>query len=376
MSGRGVEETKGEAAQKRVGGGRPWVALVVSLCIGGALLWVAVRDLEFDEIIQYIADMDGRRLTAALAGYAVLYSVVHVMRMWRWSFLLRHLGDFPLTRVMSAAAIGFTAIIVLPLRLGELVRPYVLARETDCTMSAALGSAVVERVIDGLFISLLLFVTLALYEGDANTAFARGAAGVSLSIFVSALTVVLAALWRREWTLGWLRWLLSRISHRLEGMVIGLLESFLDGAESLRKGRTLVPFVLVTAAYWGLNGLSIAWLGWAGFGLALGPLSGLTVLAILVVGLMIPTGPGLAGNYELFALEALGLFLPQTQVVVAGAAFVAAMHLVQFFVQLVPGLALVWARGTSLFSVAQAARHDAQHAVEGLEGGPTVVDGR
>lgn len=81
MSGRGVEETKGEAAQKRAGGGRPWVALVVSLFIGGALLWVAVRDLEFDEIIQYIADMDGRRLTAALAGYAVLYSVVHVMRM-------------------------------------------------------------------------------------------------------------------------------------------------------------------------------------------------------------------------------------------------------------------------------------------------------
>lgn len=336
--------------------GRPWVALLVSLAIGAGLLALAARSLDFDGIRAYLAEVDGGRVAGAAALYGALFGVVHLIRMARWSFLLRHLGPVPFGAVMRAAAIGFTAIILMPLRLGELVRPYVLSRQTDVSMSAALGTAVVERVVDGLFISLLLFLTLATYRGTGSTGFAMAIGAVCLGIFLGALAVCVGALWRRELTLGLVARLAGLASPKLADKLVGLLEQFLQGVESLREGRALVSFLGLTVAYWVINGLSIAVMAQVGFGLALGPWEGMTVLAVLVVGIMIPAGPGLAGNYELFALEALGLFLPAGEVAVAGAAFVALMHLVQFTVQVIPGLVLVWASGGRIGAMARSAR--------------------
>ena len=50
------------------------------------------------------------------------------------------------------------AILALPVRLGEFVRPYFVARERRVRMSAAVGTVAVERIVDGLLISILFFV--------------------------------------------------------------------------------------------------------------------------------------------------------------------------------------------------------------------------
>ncbi|MBH24906.1 MAG: hypothetical protein CMH57_10720 [Myxococcales bacterium] len=331
------------------------LAFVISLAIGGALLYLAAADLPLGEVVAYFQEADPGRLGAALAVYGVLFSVVHLLRMWRWAFLLKPIGEFEARAVFRAASIGFMAIVVLPLRLGELVRPYVLAKDTEAPMAAALGTAVVERVVDGLFITLLLFVTLGTYSGEqGSTAFALGVGYVALAVFSGALVVCVTALWRREWTLRLLRGVGERVSVSLTEKVVVLLGTFLDGVEGLREGGALAPFLVVTVAYWTVNGLSIAFLATAGFGLELGPWEGMTVLAVLVVGLMIPTGPGLAGNYELFAMQGLGLFVAEAQVVVAGAALVASMHVVQFVVQVAPGLVMLWGRDRGLLSLVEA----------------------
>jgi len=295
--------------------------------------------------------MDPSHAAVALGAYAAMFGVVHLLRMWRWFYLLKHLGDFPMSSVMRAGAVGFAAIILLPLRLGEFVRPYVLARDTGCSMSSALGTAVVERVVDGLFISLLLFLTLATYEGRQSTTFAMVLGWMSLAIFVGALSVLVLGMWRRALTLKLVEAIFARFSAGLASRVVGLLEAFLDGVQSLRHGRSLAAFLVLTLSYWVVNGLSIAFLASYGFGLDLGAWAGMTVLAILVVGIMIPTGPAMAGNYELFALEALALFIAPAQVKVEGVAFVASLHAVQFFVQTLPGVLLVWRRKDSVMGL-------------------------
>lgn len=350
-----MEQVKQEAAP---GGGRAWVAMVISAVIGAVLLWLAARDLEWRPIEAWLRGVDGGRLALALVGYTALFSLVHFLRMWRWVYLLRHLGDFSPRVVLRAAAVGSAAILLLPLRLGELVRPYVLARDTGCTISAALGTAVVERVVDGLTITFLLFVTLASYQGEGSTGFAVVLGYICLAVFVGVLVVCLLALWKRQQTVYVLNRVLGRVHPKLMALV-GMLEAFLDGIQSLRQGRSLLAFLAVTLAYWAVNGLSIAFLAWWGFGLPIGPWEGMTVLAILVVGIMIPAGPGLAGNYELFVLKALALFAPASQVASAGAAFVASMHVLQFLVQVLPGAALVWGRGGM-----GALRRDAERAAQ------------
>ncbi|MEO1268282.1 MAG: lysylphosphatidylglycerol synthase transmembrane domain-containing protein, partial [Myxococcota bacterium] len=245
------------------------VATLISAVIGGVLLYLAAADLPMEQVWAYLSGVDRAQLGWALVVYGLLYGAVHALRMWRWSFLLRSVGEFQFGEVMRAAGIGFMAIVVLPLRLGELVRPYVLARETQVPMAAALGTAVVERVVDGLFITLLLFVTLGTYQGpEEATAFALPVGYVALTIFSAALGVCILALWRRSWTLQWITRLGQPISASLTTRVVGLLSTFLDGIQSLRDGGALGPFVAVTVAYWTLNGVSIALLARVGFGLS------------------------------------------------------------------------------------------------------------
>src|SRR4029079_11245838 len=95
----------------------------------------------------------------AVGLYLATLAVTHLFRAWRWDFLLRSAGArVPLHRLLAISSVGFMAILALPLRLGELVRPYYVAREGHVRMSAALGTIAVERIVDGLVISIVFFV--------------------------------------------------------------------------------------------------------------------------------------------------------------------------------------------------------------------------
>ncbi len=73
------------------------------------------------------------------------------------------------------------ALFILPLRLGEFARPYLVAERPALRVSAALSSVVVERVADGIFTAALLVVALlAVPEGTPNLALLRGAGWVML----------------------------------------------------------------------------------------------------------------------------------------------------------------------------------------------------
>ena len=74
-------------------------------------------------------------LAALCASAGAIY-----FRAQRWRILLRPVADVPLGPAFSTTAIGVAATSVLPLRLGELIRPALLARRVGFGVSAALSS--------------------------------------------------------------------------------------------------------------------------------------------------------------------------------------------------------------------------------------------
>ena len=85
--------------------------------------------------------------------YLGLQAVVHVCRSLRWNNLqFAHssacactTGRSPALRISS---VGFMAILALPVRLGEFVRPG-LIRKHGVSATGALGTVAVERIVDG-----------------------------------------------------------------------------------------------------------------------------------------------------------------------------------------------------------------------------------
>src|SRR5439155_3364540 len=116
----------------------------------------------------------------------------HFLRAWRWRHLLQPIGvSLPAGRLLAISSVGFMAILALPVRLGEFVRPYYVVRAGQSRMSAVLGTVAVERIVDGLVIAVLFFGCYLASPSGAYSAGLRAAAWISLLGFLG-LTVFLA----------------------------------------------------------------------------------------------------------------------------------------------------------------------------------------
>src|SRR5688572_33134167 len=96
---------------------------------------------------------------SALLVYLATLAVTHYFRASRWKYLLRPLGvSLPHTRLLAISSVGFFGILFLPVRLVEFIRPYYVVRSGQSRMSALLGTVALERIVDGLLISILFFI--------------------------------------------------------------------------------------------------------------------------------------------------------------------------------------------------------------------------
>ena len=296
--------------------------LVVSIAIGALMLYLAGRHIEFSGTWRAMATAKWW----VLLPYFAVMAIQHVFRVWRWGFLLAPIQSVPFSRLLPVSSVGFFAILALPLRMGELVRPYLIAEPPNLRVSHGLGTMAVERVFDGLVLSLTAFAAISAARSWTEVPRWLGAAGgAALSIFCLGLVILTMTLWQRERAVAICRRLTALISERLADKAAGIARGIVDGFRVLPDWRRLLPFVAGTLAYWLGNGAAI-WVLSYGFDMRLSLFGSLATVSLIGIGIMIPAGPAFIGNFELFADGALGLYAPTRARVDRGAAFILAAH--------------------------------------------------
>lgn len=282
--------------------------------------------------------------------YFLSLFVVQWFRAYRWDYLLRPIAKVPTRRIIAIAWVGFFAIMMLPLRMGEVVRPVLLRRDGKISGSAAFGTIAAERVLDGLFVALLLIATLALVPHPDLRGVAFGGIPVSgvpragyitATVFSAALVTLALFLVARRQMESLTRTILGAVAPRLAERLARMVGDLADGLRSLPNPKLMLPFLLQTAIYWGVNGLGMWFLGW-GCGLPMTPGQGFSVMGVLAMGILLPSGPGLFGIFQLSVFLALRMYFPQELVVGVGAAYVFLMYAAQFVFTTLTGLGALW----------------------------------
>jgi uncharacterized protein (TIRG00374 family) len=331
--------------------GRLWWRLGISLAIAAFFVWLmragAMPLLPSRELLSQVSWWTP-------IAYVVGWSVVHVVRAARWQLLLAPIAEVSLRRVLAASFIGFLAILVLPLRAGEVVRPMMIRQQGRLSAWAAAGTLGAERIVDGFMLSAILFVALQLATpleplperlGDLPipVAIIPSAAYAALLVFSCALLVMLAFYKWKAATRRVLQWGLGGISPRLSDWVASRIEHLAAGLSFLSRWRQSVPFLFMTLVYWLLNAACtwlLAWgVGFAGFGAA----QACVVMGVLALGVLMPNAPGFFGAFQFSLYAGLAVFYPREQVLAEGSAFVFLMYLAQALVTLVfAGWAALW----------------------------------
>ena len=326
------------------------INLFLSLAMLAFSLWLVWPNAETRPILEHAID----RLTLAdfgpvLLGFYGLYLIVHFCRAYRWHYLLAPLGvDLGLGRLMAVSSVGFMAILVVPARLGELVRPALIRKKGHISASAALGTVAVERIIDGLVVSFIVFGCFFALRGPGAPSWMMPTAYIALGLFALATIGLVLALRWPKWTvetslkLGLVWYVAPRLSARIEAKLLELIRGF----AVLRDRKNMAAFLLWSVVYWCANALS-CWVLARGMDVDLSIVGAFAMMGLVAVGISMPNSPGLVGQFQW--LTVLGISLEIHAAGVKGTeayghalAYAIVIHLLQ----------VIWYVGTGLAAVA------------------------
>lgn len=294
-----------------------------------------------------------------VGGYVLLWCAVHVLRAARWYWLLLPVHPVSMRKILTVSFIGFAAIVALPFRTGEMVRPVMIRKQGQLSGWAATGTIAAERVIDGLFLSVLLFVTLTLSRPldplpstigglPVPASVVPSAAYAALALFAFAFVAMGLFYWRRELARRLTLGIVGAVSRPLAEWLAERVEKVAQGLEFLPRVRFLVPFSAITAAYWLLNAGATWLLGW-GVGFESMTYGQACVnMGVLALGILLPNAPGFFGAFQISVYAAFALYFPPADVVGPGAAFVFLIYLAQMGITLGAAVIGMLVEGTGI----------------------------
>jgi uncharacterized protein (TIRG00374 family) len=304
------------------------VQIGLSLFLAILLLAFFLRGIKLGEIARQVAAASGAWLAASVA----LAIGTFLFRAWRWTWLLRPVARVPFYPAFVATAFGFAANN-LPGKVGEVLRPALLARSERLPFSPLLASVLLERVFDGA--SVLFFFLIAAGTGIPNS---RGTGKLLLpaGLLLILVCAVVFSVFRRAQTERFLEKLWRRLPEKLQPRARSFAETFVDGFASLRDPKLLLLVTAGSLAMWLIINLQIYSVLRA-FHVDAPFSASFVVTAAAVLGLMFPT-PGGLGSYHVAVQLALTDVYGVAKDTASGVALLA--HAISFVPITVIGLAL------------------------------------
>ncbi|MGH7629975.1 MAG: lysylphosphatidylglycerol synthase transmembrane domain-containing protein [Gemmatimonadales bacterium] len=285
---------------------RLWTSLL-GIAISAGLLALILRQVDLDDVRRHLASARPLPLVAAV----VVATITFPIRAIRWRYLLRRPDGEPMPfgPLWHATAMGFMANNVLPLRAGEIVRPFAVARLADVRFTTALASIAVERIFDALTVVALLTLALASPGLAADVAIGgvpvSRLAGIAAMVSAAGLVAGLLVVTRPVAAERLVRRLVP--SARLADRLVGLIEGIRQGLAALDSPRRLAPVLLGSLVLWLVNAVSF-WICFAAFDIPVGFAGALMVQGLIVFGVSVPSTPGYVGPFEAAIVAGLALY--------------------------------------------------------------------
>ena len=278
-----------------------FVRLAVSLGLSAVFLWIAVRGVSWVET--------SAALRAARIVYLPPIFIIAVVSLYfralRWGVLLRPLARVERRSLFSATAIGFAANMLLPLRAGEVIRPWLLARKEGLTLAPLLATVAVERLFD--MATLLLFFGVATLTLPLPPEW-KHYGWVFLGTFVVFLGVLIALQSAPGRTVALLEGVLRPLPPAISGPVVRAVHQFADGLASLKSASAVGLAVVYSLAVWLTLAVTFG-LGLAALDLPVPLVRGaLSMTTIVAIAVSIPGGPGFIGMFQVGCEVGLGVY--------------------------------------------------------------------
>jgi glycosyltransferase 2 family protein len=282
-----------------------WIGFILSLIF----LWFFFRKIDLGSIWKSFLEVEYLYLLPLI--------LINLFSFWvrakRWQHLLAPIKKIKVGPLFYSTAIGFMANNILPARMGELVRAYILGSRENIGKPASFATIVVERLFDGFTILSIFLVVIFLlpFPPDHSRVFTQYSiklAGLlSFFVYLVILVMLLALRFHSEKANRLIGFFLRRLPKRLAEKINKTIESFILGLEILQRIRDIGIITGYSIFLWVIISLSYYFLFMA-FHFDLPVLAAFFLLVVLAFGVSIPSAPGYIGTFH-WACAAALIFL-------------------------------------------------------------------
>jgi len=270
------------------------VRFVIPFAISAALLLLVVNSVrgQSDQLGTALVDASARwqLIVPAIA----LYFVGVWLRSARWGLLLPE-HHVKISTLFRALVVGFTVNNLLPLRMGEVARAYLLARWCRIPYGSTIASLVVERVLDGLSLAVLLLVALTLLPGAPGYLLAGGV--LAAGGFLAALLVLALAAWRASAITALAGFVARFMPPHVGDVVIRLASNFGRSLALVHDPSRLARLIGLSLLAWCFE-LGLFFVLLLSFGLPASYPLALLVGSAANFATLIPSSPGYVGTFD------------------------------------------------------------------------------
>ncbi len=322
---------------------------LLGVAVTVVFLGLAFYRVNFQELLGALAAANYVLVLPAM----LLWFVGYVTRTLRWRAILTGANAGSSVDLFGVLMVGFATNNLLPARLGEFARAFLLRRRTGLRKTFVLASIFLERVFDGLALVAVILVLSALVELPG---WGREVELAATVLFVGIAVGIMVLLYQNELAERVVAFAARPLPGRIATFTVGAFGAFVHGLSPMRRpgvvlGTTLLS-LLVWAIEWGAY-FTVA----SAFNLGLSAVQLAAACAFLLVvvnlGIMLPAAPGYVGTFQFFAVSALAVWGVPREPALA-VAIVA--HLTQYVLVTAIGLFFFGREHISLRSMADVSR--------------------
>lgn len=309
----------------------------IGMLFGFIFMFIAFRNVNFKQMFYVIKTINFYYVI--LAFLMLLFNTY--FRSLRWGYLLIPIKKIDNKSLFISLIIGHAGNIIFPAYLGEFLRVYVLGKKTKISASSALATVVTERILDILFLLIIMSMTFFVFpfpSWSKNAGFVMLVATILLILFIFSLKT------KNSRALNILQHIINLLPSKFHFKMTNIITSFLDGFVLLKSRRHYVNTIMISLLIWATHILSFVFCFFA-FDLYLPWIAPFVLVIMTTISVAFPITPGYVGSYHLLCQISLGLFGIVKSIGLSYALITHGLNTIPF---LGLGLILAWYEGINI----------------------------
>jgi uncharacterized protein (TIRG00374 family) len=278
--------------------GSQTIRLIIGYTLAAVCLVWVFHDLDWKKFIQNIAAINWWWIPAAVIGDTASY----LCQGFRWHYLLNPQGGLSVMRTTQAIYSGMFLNEVLPLRVGELARGYLVSRWMGKPFAAIIPSMALERLMEAIWVAISIGAVALFVPLPKDLVEAGNIIGLAV-LLATGLFLYFVLRKKRPDQQAETKHPRGKVARTL-GTIIRRMGNEL---QAIGLSRNLYGAFLATFLMYACQVVAF-WLVMESYGLHLSILSGAAVFLIVHLGTALPNAPANVGTYQFFCVVGLAFF--------------------------------------------------------------------